>query len=216
MRKRSPLSAVSLDRRSGLKLGVKERMEIVTASSNPVEKTFLCDLSAIRKRLVVGDGAKAWLAEHIERVPENIFQAETLSEDALVIRIHRNQWVLIDGNAVSRYDEVFTMPTGAHGEVLLLDYECVDLALGGPQVDMIMSEFCPLPMDEIEAHFWCTTRMAHTDVVVIPYDLPNRHYRVIATPADARFLYDIFSSALDDLGGVQIGFEQYWQDFRVT
>ena len=214
--RRSPLLAASLERNPGLTRGVIANMEIAFRSSNSVENTFLCDLSAVRKRLVVGEDTQTWLAEHIDRVPENIFHAAALSDEALAIRVHHQQWLVIDGNDSSRYDELFTLPTGAYGNVLLLDYECAEFALGGPQVDRIMSEFCPLPMADVEAHFWCATRMAHADVVIIPDDTPSRHYRIITTPADARFLYAIFSDALCDFGGVQIGFEQYWQEFRIN
>ena len=214
MKKQSPLMAPSLARDATLTVGVEAGMEIVLDSPHATDKTFLCDLSAIRKRLVVGRGAAACLGEHIQSVPEKMFVVEVLPENALAIRIHRQQWLLIDGYQSSRYDELFMMPTGAHGEVLLLDYECTEIAVGGPQVGAIMSELCPLPLHDLQAQFWCATRMAHTDVVVIANDTPKRHYRVLTTPADARFVYAILLDTLQDLGGAQIGFEQYWQYYR--
>ena len=121
MRKRSPLLSVSLARDATLEFGTESNMEIVTRGEMLGDQTFLCDLSAIRKRLVVGDGANSWLAEHLERVPENIFHTELLSDNAIAARIHRHQWVVIDGFRSTQYDELFTLPSGAYGDVLLLD-----------------------------------------------------------------------------------------------
>ncbi|MEM7466246.1 MAG: hypothetical protein AAF387_05115 [Pseudomonadota bacterium] len=213
MKKRSPLLAASVANNADFEISVESNMNIVLSTPNSIGNTFLCDLSAIRKRLVVGKDAKSWLANHVNSVPDQMYAISVLPDNALAVRIHRQQWLLIDGYRSDLYDELFMMPSGVHGDVLFLDYECADFALGGPQVDEIMSELCPLPIGDLTAHFWCATRMAHTDTVLIPYDQPYRHYRILATPADARFVYAILSEVLRDLGGEQIGFEQYWRDY---
>lgn len=213
MSRQSPIVAASRERYPSIKFGNIGNMEIAVSGDFQPGKTFLADLSAIRKRLVVGQAAVAWLREHTHDCPEQIFETRALAEGAILVRIHRDQYVLIDGPATERYDELFTLPTGRHGEVLLLEYECADIVLAGPQVANIMSELCPMPMHEIPNGVWCTTRMAHADVAILPIDSPNRHYRIIVTPADANFLYKIFSDAVAEYDGRQIGFNNYWQDY---
>ncbi|MGR8950771.1 MAG: hypothetical protein ACU84Q_22245, partial [Gammaproteobacteria bacterium] len=160
-----------------------------------------------------GKAAPSWLDEHIGSCPTTLFECSYSDGGGIAARIHRDQYILIDEYASARYDELFTFPTGRHGDALLLDYECADIVLAGPKAQQVMDELCPMPMMDQPALTWCATRMAHTDVVILPFDLPSRHYRILVTPADARFIYDIFCDAVEDAGGEQIGFNQYWKDF---
>ena len=213
MKRCSPLLESSRTRYPHLEIGVIGDMEIVTDGPFSQDKAFICDLSAIRKRLIVGHSASNWLSEHTGSSPDAMFECSFSESGAIAARIHREQFVLIDEPDSIRYDELFTFPTGRHGSALLLDYECADLVLGGSRAQDVMDELCPMPMLEQPALTWCATRMAHTDVVILPFDLPSRHYRILVTPADARFIYDIFSNAIADADGTQIGFNQYWRDF---
>ena len=213
MKRRSPLLESSRARYPDLKIGVIGDMEIVTDSPFEPDQSFICDFSALRKRLIVGRSAASWLAEHTGGSPDAMFECSFSESGAIAARIHREQFVLIDEPDSVRYDELFTFPTGRHGEALLLEYECADIVLGGSRVQEVMDELCPMPMLEQPALTWCATRMAHTDIVILPFDQPARHYRILVTPADARFIYDIFSEAIEDADGTQIGFNQYWRKF---
>lgn len=213
MNRRSPLAEHSISTHAHLTLGSVSNMNIVANSDYTPGQNILCDLSAIRKRLVVGESAAIWLSEHTGTCPNTLFETQALVAGAFVVRIHRDQYILVDGNDTERFDEFFTLPTGRHGDVLVLDYECAEIALAGPQVEAIVSELCPMPMSDIPSGYWCATRMAHADVVMLPLDEPSRHYRIITTPADARFVYKIFNDAVTEYGGSQIGYHNYWQDF---
>ena len=213
MSRLSPLAELSTATHKDLSLGSVSNMRIVATSLYIAGKNILCDLSAIRKRIVIGSTATNWLSEHTGACPSTLFETKALEAGAFVVRIHRDQYILVDGYNTERFDEVFTLPTGRHGDVLLLDYECAEIVLAGPQVDDITSELCPMPMSDIAAGYWCATRMAHADVVILPIDFPTRHYRILMTPADARFVYKIFNDAVFECGGTQIGYHNYWQDF---
>lgn len=213
MSRRSPLAALSIITHKELTLGSVSNMSIVAASEYTPGQNILCDLSAIRKRLVIGEAAAEWLSEHTGSCPSTLFETQALVAGAFVVRIHRDQYILVDGNDTDHFDEVFTLPTGRHGDVLVLDYECAEIVLAGPQIESVVSELCPMPMSDIAGGYWCATRMAHADVVILPIDEPTRHYRIITTPADARFVYKIFNDAVTEHGGAQIGYHNYWQEF---
>lgn len=174
---------------------------------------FVADLSAIRKRLVVGSGGAEWITQHTGSCPQELFAIESLPDGACAVRIHRSQYLVIDGPDTDRYDELFLLPPGRHGAVLLLDYECAELAIGGPGVEDIIAELCPMPLDDLAPNCWCATRMAHADVQIRVIERPNRHFRCVVTPADARFVFEVISDAIDEHDGMQIGYNNYWQEF---
>ena len=211
MTRRSPLAEISIATHQNLSLGNVSNMSIVATSGYAPEQNILCDLSATRKRIVIGATAANWLSEHTGSCPSSLFETKSLEAGAFVVRIHRDQYILVDGYNTERFDEFFTLPTGRHGDALLLDYECAEIALAGPQVEDIVSELCPMPMTDIAAGYWCATRMAHADVIILPVDSPTRHYRIITTPADARFVYEVFNDAVVERDGTQIGYHNYWQ-----
>jgi len=213
MSRRSPIAEPSIKRHAGLSLGEVSNMTTVATSAYTPQQNFLCDLSAIRKRLVIGQDAPRWLTEHTGQCPDTLFETRSLEGGAFIVRMHRDQYVVVDGNDTESYNALFTLPTGRQGLVLLLEYECAEMVLAGPNVAEIVSELCPMPMQDIAAGYWCATRMAHADVIMLPVDSPSRHYRILTTPADARFVYDTFSEAIEECGGGQIGYEDYWQEF---
>lgn len=213
MSRRSPLAELSVTTHDNLNLATVSNMSIVATSAYSPGQNFICDLSAIRKRIVIGETAAEWLSEHTGSCPEKLFETQMLKNGAFVVRIHRDQYIAVDGNDTAAYDELFTLPTGRHGDVLVLDYECAEMVLAGPAVGDIVSELCPMPMTDIAAGYWCATRMAHADVIILPVDVPTRHYRIVCTPADARFIYEIFNDAVGESGGTQIGYDNYWRDF---
>lgn len=215
MKAESPLLSASLAAAPLPNADMVSNMRIVDSSSSyETDTAFLVDLSAIRKRLIIGSTAPEWITQHTGVCPSALFVNERLNDGAIVVRIHRSQYLVIDGPDTERYDELFLSPHGRQGDVLVLDYECAEIAIGGEGVDSVVSELCPMPLQDLPSTAWCATRMAHADVVIRAIDEPRRHYRITVSPADARFFHEIVLAAVAEQGGRQIGYNNYWQEFH--
>lgn len=171
-------------------------------------ENYVADLSALRRQLFVGPAVPGWLARHDISVPNGLLEYRKLDHDAVIVHLHRQQYLLIDAIAESPYDKLFALEQGRHDDVLVLPYEAAEIACGGPHVDALIAELCPMDIASIDRHNWITTRFAHCELALRRLEDPV-HYRVLCSPADARFVFGILCEVTRERDGAVLGFDDY-------
>lgn len=171
-------------------------------------ENYVADLSALRRRLFVGDAVPSWLARHDISVPDGLLEYRELDLGAVIVRLHRQQYLLIDGVDESPCDELFALEQRRHEDVLVLAYEAAEIACGGPNVDALIAELCPMDIASVDRHSWIATRFAHCELALRRLEEPA-HFRVLCSPADARFVFRILCEVTRERDGAVLGFDDY-------
>jgi hypothetical protein len=215
MIRRSPL--LSAYAPSAFELGEVYGMQIaLRATAQGLQSNFLADLSALRRRLFIGAGAAQWLDQHDIPTPVRLLEYTELDEGAIIVRLHRQQYLLVDGVQNSSYDALLDLPESRDDNVLILAHEAAEIACGGPHVAAVMAEFCAMDLGTVGENVWLPTRFAHCEVALRRVDFPA-HYRIVCSPADARFLFGVLEEVTLERGGVIVGFDDFhalanWED----
>ncbi|MGE0483540.1 MAG: 2Fe-2S iron-sulfur cluster-binding protein [Gammaproteobacteria bacterium] len=192
-------SGLEVDERAGLRIAARARHGTDT-------KTYLADLSALRRRLVVGRGAADWLRRHGAPVPSGVQDSLAWGDGGLVVRSHLDQYLVID--AVRPLDTaLFDAPDGRDGDTLVLSPEMAEFALGGTARRTLVEEFCATPL-ALDGPFWAQVRFAHCNAALWQFAGHEPHTRILCASADAPFLFEVLRDALGADGTV-IGFDDY-------
>ena len=207
MNKQSPLLSAFDD--GEFEIGEINRTNIALRTKHSgTSDNYLADVSALRKRLFVGRSAPQWLQAHGITVPHKLLQTTELGGGAIAVRLHRQQYLLIDGLDSAAVGDLFTLVEGRHDDILVLAYEAAELACGGPHVNALLAELCPMDLSTCAPGSWIATRLAHCEVALRRIDDPA-HIRIVCTPADAQFLFSVLSRVTQERDGLIVGFEDY-------
>ena len=114
------------------------------AKSARLPSDYVADLSAIRRRLFVGRPAAYWLAEHDIDVPAGLLKYNELESGAIIVRLHRHQYLLVDSIDGSAYDNIFSLVEGRQDDILVVAFEAAEIACGGPHAEDLLTELCPM------------------------------------------------------------------------
>ena len=167
-------------------------------SLNPI----LVDLSSLRKVLVIGSGAAAWLAHRQLPVPPLLTRVATPGH--WVAHLNARQYLIsedLDGAGSLEF---------ANGDaaVTLIASDWVELALLGPTTDDLLSELCPTQLTQYDASAWIPTLLAEAEVAIYRGDGPH-HYRVLCAPAEGPYVFSTLATLTGEFGGMIIGFDEY-------
>ena len=199
--------------------GVKG-MRIATVNNNRIGKGsnrgrlfYVADLSVIPKRLVVGVEAPAWLAEFGIDAPRGLLQYGQNEDGTTVVRLHHQQYLLISGIStlagLPLATTVFDLEEGRHGNLLVLNYECAEFAIGGPHLTALLAELCPMDLASAPEGVWIATRMAHCEVSLQLGQRSGAQCRVICSPAEGQYLFGIIREVVNQHAGTVCGFHDY-------
>lgn len=169
---------------------------------------YIADLSAIRRRLFVGRPAAAWLAARDIGVPRGLLEYNELESGAIVVRLHRQQYLLVDGVDGSTYDDIFSLEQGRHDDILVVAFEVAEIACGGPHAEALVAELCPVDIAAAPRKVWTATQLAHCDLALRRIEAPA-HYRLVCSVADARFLFGVLAEVTHEREGGVLGFDDY-------
>ena len=207
MMRQSPLLALYAG--TDFEIGETHGMSIALRTKKDEPRAdYVADLSALRRRLFVGHAVPEWLAQHNISVPRRLLEYNQLDNGAVIVRLHRQQYLLIDGVEDSSYDDIFAIEQRRHGDVLVVAYEAAEIAFGGPHVDTLVAELCPMDIANKGPNCWIATRFAHCELALRRLDEPA-HYRVLCSPADARFVFGILCEVTLERDGAVLGFDDY-------
>ena len=207
MSKRSPL--FSAFDKTAYEFGEISDMAIaLRAKNSPDSGNYLADLSALRRRLFVGRSVPEWLDGHGVTVPEKLLTCAEIHNGAIAVRLHRQQYLLIDSLDCTLSEGLFELEEGRHDEVLVLPYEAAEMACGGPHIGALMAELCPIDLSMVDDGTWIATRLAHCEAAIRRIGNPL-HYRIVCSPADAQFLFGVLSQVTRERDGAILGFNDY-------
>ena len=177
------------------------------AGARPEASSWLLDLAHLPARVVVGRGADAWLdAQGVTR-PGTVQSACVQWGDGLVVRSHVDEYLLVAGSTGAPADSAARAAPGRHGEALVMTAERAHFALLGPAWEAILAELCAAPLGGA-APAWRAVRLAHCDVGLWCVAGAVPHWRVLASAADARYLFDVLAACLDEQGGALASAEE--------
>lgn len=177
----------------------------LTALDGEPSDSYLADLSGLRKYLVVGAGAAAWLGTQGLAAPDWLLRA-TGADGRWVARTGAARYLLSEG--AQSPGALCITPGRLSGDTLVLAQDSVEIALGGSLALTVLSEFCAIDLSHCTAEAWVPVQLAQLDVGL--YSLPHA-FHLICAPADAQFLFSTLTEALSALGGAVIGFADYQQ-----
>ncbi len=170
------------------------------------EVDFLADVSALRRRLCVGRSAGAWLTRHGLPAVDGLHRCAVSGTGVVVARIHRHQWLVVAAPGAAGLPD--DLADGRHDDVLVLPYEAAEFAARGAATEHALAELCAMDTTQITPAHWTLTRIAHCEAALRVVGAP-RHYRILCTPADARFLFGVLADVMTAAGAALIGFDDY-------
>jgi hypothetical protein len=169
----------------------------------------LIDISPVPKRLVAGVGAAGWLMQHCGEVPKDLFDCADAGAGGTVVRLHYTQYLIVGGLDGECLRTALTADDSATDGVLLLPYECAEFALLGADLDPLFNELSACNPALLQADRWLATRFAHAEVGLRLITVPQPHLRVVCSPADARFLFELLSTLVAEHGGLTTTLDAY-------
>lgn len=181
-------------------------MTVALKSNRPQHaRSYLADLSALRKFMVVGAGAAAWLGTQGLAAPE-WFKRRCGNDSRWVARLGHARFLLSEGAEAP--GQFWITPGRLGDDVLVLADDSVEIALGGPFATMILNEFCAIDLGVCGSDDWVPVLLAQIDAGVYR---DAADYRVICAPADGQSLFATLTEALTAQGGVVLGYQDYRQ-----
>ncbi len=170
---------------------------------------FLADVSAAHKRMIAGVGARQFLESFGLEAPQALLRWRPLGVDGAVAYVHRNRFMLVAASQPEKTDQLFDEPAGRQGDVLVLQLEAADFALGGPAASIAVSELCPMNIDDAADDMWIATRLANCEVMMRRLRCGRVDYRLMCTPADAVFVFAALAGVIAEHGGSVAGYNDY-------
>ena len=206
--KRSPVIAAFDPRR--FELGTINDTQIAMTTEATINAVgFIADVSAVRKWLIAGAGARRLLESYDIEAPLELLRWRPLENDGAVAHVHRNRFIIIAPSQTDHRSELFDAPVGRQGDALVLPHEAADFALGGAAATAAIAELCAMDVAATADDVWIATRLANCEVTLRRLRRGVVDYRLLCTPADAAFLFAILVDAIEEHGGSTVGFNDY-------
>lgn len=163
------------------------------------QTNHVIDLSELAHRLIVGEGAADWLLKQgLDSLPEP-GQCVELAGYALLACENRKRYFYVSG---PQSGTTINIDVGRHDGVLILDYECLDIAMGGADIDRIISEATSTNYQLRQPQDWIATLFARAEVHLKKMTIQQAiHYRLFAAPADGQYLYRYLTTSITELNG---------------
>ncbi len=177
---------------------VRGELTVAAARHVPLAATsWLVDLSARRKFMVLGRRAGDWLVQRGLSVPAWFTRARGPGE----------QWAARIGDA--RYLACMGVD-GACGPaseaVLVLSHASTEIALGGPAAADVLGELCTSPWTELTADAFAPVLLAQHEAYLYPQ---GGEWRIVCAAADAVSLFQVLRTSAEERGAAVLGYDDY-------
>ena len=175
-------------------------------STMDASTSFVMDLSAIPKILVVGKDAKHWL-EEFNVIPDTLFACSFAESGGYICQIMNDQYLIVSDPSGQDFREIFNGVPSEGLEVLILPYECAEILVGGLDIwDKIagLVTFNPSLLNETTL---TSVRIATVDVYAMLSKSRPQHIRIILSAPDAHFLTMSIWECLDNQDDALVGFD---------
>lgn len=174
--------------------------------------TYLADLSGLRKYLLAGSGAAAWLRSQALPVPP-WWQRAARDDGCWVARVGAARYLISEG---PRAAGALSIEPGRLAEdTLVLTLDSVEIVLGGTQAATVLAEFCAVDLRECAAGQWLAVLCAQIEIgLYVEARSADREFHLVCAPADAGALFHVLTAALRAAHGAVIGFADYQAKIR--
>lgn len=172
-----------------------------------IEETFLVDLSLLTKQLIIGDGASTLLKEQgIATLPEP-YQYLELDDAGFIACLSKNEYLYSQGLTA---EQILTPGKTEQEDVLILNYDCFDIAFGGKHIDDILEQSTKLNYQSFPENSWMPTQFAKAEIWLKQVDTqPHHHFRFCTSPANGAYLFEYMLKQIRTLNGYLISTDNY-------
>lgn len=189
---------------AGMRTGIKRKVLTPGAS-------FLADLSPVPRTLLAGPGAAAALTAQGLPLPA-LLQSAPYAGEGAVVGLEREQFLVIAPRRGAETAQAWT----SSADCLVLDYECLEAALGGPAVASLFAELCPIDLAQFAPDAWIPTLLAGCEVFLRRVTHSRgAHFRLCCSPAEAGYLFGLLYRLVQEQAGVLLGFNDYLTAYPV-
>jgi len=166
----------------------------------------LCDLSALPKIGVSGNGAPEWLRTHGVDMPETIYDTKRLQDGGWVVRTAQDEYLVESGPpcvtvpALSR-----ELGPGCEG-VVRLERQEATLLLTGDRAVEVLAQTCAIDLRSSPKDRLILTRAAGASCGILPWmreEIPV--YHIWVDNSYAVYLWETLENIVEELGGRVIG-----------
>ena len=175
-------------------------------STMDASTSFVMDLSAIPKILVVGKDAKRWLEEY-SVIPNTLFACSFAKNGGYICQVMADQYLIVSDPSGQDYREIFNGIPSEGLEVLILPYECAEILLGGPDIWSKIASLVMFNPSLLSETVLTSVRIATVDVYAKLSKMSSQHIRIIMSAPDAHFLAISIYECLGNKDDALVGFD---------
>ncbi|MEJ2451982.1 MAG: hypothetical protein P8047_15200 [Gammaproteobacteria bacterium] len=194
---------------SGPKQSVAGMPAILRGEKN--HSTWLVDFSPLRRWLVRGGQASAWLEQHAIDSPEACFRVSDLGEDGFVVRTGVAEYFLHDGPGECLHGRLGELPGGLIQGTRVVARDDLEVVLGGEYAADLMCEFCALDLGAVENDFLLTRVAGIAAWLRVEAVGEQRYYRIGCDPSYGEYLFETLLDAVHECGGGLWGHEDFYE-----
>jgi sarcosine oxidase subunit gamma len=171
--------------------------------------TWLVDVSPLRRWLVRGGQAGAWLRGKGLPAPERYFRSEDAGEGAFIVRTGAAEYFVHDGSGAPLAAALGTVPGGVVDGMRVATRDDLEVVLGGVQAPRILSEICALDLERVAGEFLFTRAAGISVWLCVEEGAPGPRYRIGCDPSYGAYLFECLSLLVGEQGGGVIGFHDF-------
>ena len=175
-------------------------------STMDASTSFVMDLSAIPKILVVGKDAKHWL-EEFNVIPDTLFACSFAKNGGYICQIMTDQYLIVSDPSGQDFREIFNGVPSEELEVLVLPYECAEILIGGPSIWEKIAGLVTFNPSLLSETVLTSVRIATVDVYAKLSKMSSQHIRIIMSAPDAHFLTISICECLGNKNDALVGFD---------
>lgn len=205
MNRRSPAHACLKQTLQGI-----DGMPTVLRAAVDASLTWLADLSPLRRWLVRGGDASAWLAARGLPSPEPFFRVHDLGGDAFLVRTGIAEYFLHDGPETILRATLGEIPDEPVAGTRIVARDDLEVALGGAGADRLMREFCALDLADVADRLLFTRVAGVTAWLRVECEGEQRCYRVGCDPSHGEYLFETLLEGVHERGGGLTGYEDFY------
>jgi sarcosine oxidase subunit gamma len=176
------------------------------ADASLADDVAICDVSALAKVGVKGEGAGAWLKAQSIDVPDTLFDVRALDDEGTVIKVAGDEWFLesgINGETVARIERAFA---DAPSNAMRIERSGATFILSGRRVHDALLQTCGVNLAEEPVGRVLYSRIAGVTCGIYPQVLAGRKvFRLWLDSSYADYLWEQFEQIITELGGGVVG-----------
>ncbi len=184
---------------------VPERFDSAEKERENLKHLALCDLSALSKFGIKGEGSGRWLEEQGILLPEEVYQWVGLGDEGLIVSLDRDEYFLEEGFEGATVRQLYEkLGEGAEG-CFRLNRQDAGLFLCGSQAYKVLRQACSHDFSN-EKDSLVMTQLAAVSCAILPSTIAGvSGFRIWLIPSYAIYLWQILFQIVKSCGGHAVG-----------